>query len=277
MRYYYQHIERCSSLSASKRIKALLSLMTRIPLGEQPIEEAAKAFYLVPLIGTLEGLIVGSIVALLVWLGVIPVIISILYFFLHIVLTGGIHLDGFADYLDVIGSHKCGDQALRVLKDPRKGSYAVVVTSLRVVAGVASLSVLVEYLGMMIVFPLVASYIASAEAMFVSCLFGIEEPYEGMARSFCRYSKNRMHVLKNILYYLMLSITLVALGGLSRAGPSTVVVLALPAIVGTLVSHDANKRLGFVNGDVMGFSYELTQTISLILVATLISTRSLAR
>ncbi|MEM1892612.1 MAG: adenosylcobinamide-GDP ribazoletransferase [Sulfolobales archaeon] len=261
-------------MSICGRIRALISLLTRIPLGGQSIEEAAEVFFLVPLVGALEGLVVSSTLTLLVWLGVNPVIVSVFYVFIHTVVTGGIHLDGFADYSDVLGSLKRGEQALRVLKDPRKGTYAIVAVSTRLIVGVVSLYVLIDVLELKFVIPLIASYIASAEAMFVSSFLGFEEPYEGMARSFTRHSKSLAHLFGNTLCYLLLSSALVVLGSLVGIRVSSAATLALPLLVGSVASYDANKRLGFVNGDVLGFSYELTKSASLTLVAVLVSAKN---
>lgn len=246
-------------------LRSLLSLLTRIPVGGRSIEEAAGAFYLVPLVGALEGAIVAAALVALAWLNVNPVVASILANALHVLVTGGIHLDGFADYSDVVGSLKRGEQALNVLKDPRKGSFAIVATSLRVCSGLAAMSALVESAGLRAAVSVVALYVASAEAMFVTCLFGGEEPYDGMAKLFSRRSKEVAPVVGNILCYSSLSALLAVLGK-DRGAP--VLALLSPLAVGLLVARDANKRLGFVNGDVLGFSYELTILVNLVLAAT---------
>ncbi|MEM1898406.1 MAG: adenosylcobinamide-GDP ribazoletransferase [Sulfolobales archaeon] len=251
-----------------RQIKALLSLLTRIPLRGQSIEEAAKVFYLVPLVGIIEGAIVVVVLVLPLWLNIDSTLISALSLLTHTLITGGIHIDGLADYSDVIGSLKRGDRALEVLKDPRKGSFAIIAISLRMIIGLVSLSTLISTVRLKVIPTILTLYIASAEAMFITCYFGNEEPYEGIAKHFSKHSKNRVCLIRNFLCYAALSALTVVLSGVRYI---TIIILLTPIVIGFLVSYDANRRLGFVNGDVLGFSYELVNTSTLLLAATLAS------
>jgi len=43
-----------------------------------------------------------------------------------IVITGGIHMDGFLDTVDAISSYKSREEKLEILKDPHAGAFAIV-------------------------------------------------------------------------------------------------------------------------------------------------------
>ena len=45
---------------------------------------------------------------------------------LPVVVTGGIHLDGFGDTLDALASHAEPERKREILKDPRAGIFAVI-------------------------------------------------------------------------------------------------------------------------------------------------------
>lgn len=78
-----------------------------------------------PLVGAVTGFLTcGSYLALL-WLGfgrmahIFPAAVPLL-------LTGGIHMDGFLDVIDARSSHKEREKKLEILKDPHTGAFAII-------------------------------------------------------------------------------------------------------------------------------------------------------
>ena len=47
-----------------------------------------------------------------------------------VAVTGGIHLDGFADTIDAVSSYKDREKKLEILKDPHTGAFAVILKTL---------------------------------------------------------------------------------------------------------------------------------------------------
>ena len=77
----------------------------------------------------LVGLLVGAIGAAVYWLSqpVFPNVLAILLSMMATVLvTGAFHEDGFADCCDGLGGGLDRNDALRIMKDSRVGSYALV-------------------------------------------------------------------------------------------------------------------------------------------------------
>lgn len=246
-------------------LKSLITLLTTIPVGTHSIEYAAQYFYLIPIVGLIEG----AIVSLLTWipymLRIEVVLISALYPFFHLLITGGIHIDGYADYSDVLGSHRVGEYAIMILKDPKRGVFAIVSVTINLIASTASMYLLLvkNYLK----FPLwlVLIYVASTESMYITSFFGIEEPYEGLGKRFVLSAKISNNLVKNIAVLLMIYLPTVLLAPTEIHIVSTTALAA--AIVSIIVAIDARKRLGFVSGDVMGFSYELTRVVCMVITA----------
>jgi adenosylcobinamide-GDP ribazoletransferase len=246
-------------------LRALLTLFTTLPLGTVSMKNAAESFYLIPLIGAIEGLIIG--LALYTMLLVIrhQLLIASIYMLLHVWLTGGMHLDGYADYADVIGSHKTGSEALKVLKDPRKGVFAIVYVTINIALSIAAMSVLLERFTSLDIFLMLAYivYISSAESMFVLTAIGTSEPYEGLLRMFSSYAKKRRNIVMNttIMILLLAPVTL------CRCALNIAIVTAMTAIIPFLVVLDAHKRLGFINGDALGYCYEVTRVVNLVVLS----------
>lgn len=246
-------------------LKSLISLLTRIPVGFQGVEEAAQYFYLVPLVGLVEGLAISLAVVAIRAICENGLMTSSLYLVAHLAVVGGMHLDGFADYFDVVGSQKRGASAIPILKDPRRGTFSIIAVVVNFLVSAASVSVLLESLesGTTLVLYLVCAYLASSESMFLTCFLGWEEPYEGLAKSFSRYSKKRGSLLKNLATYALI---LLALQVLWHSHVLAIFAL-LPLATSLITSRDANGRIGFVNGDVLGFSYEISRVSALVIAA----------
>jgi adenosylcobinamide-GDP ribazoletransferase len=78
-----------------------------------------------PLIGViLGGLLFGARYVCLLLLPPLPANILVLAFW--VILTGGLHLDGFIDCCDGLFSAKPADERLRILKDTHVGAFGVV-------------------------------------------------------------------------------------------------------------------------------------------------------
>jgi len=99
------------------------AFLTILPLRAAPAEKPGRSFAYFPLVGLVIGAAVWAVdsitflphdaaafLALAVW----------------VVLTGGLHLDGFGDACDGLLATTTAERRLEIMKDPRAGSYAVV-------------------------------------------------------------------------------------------------------------------------------------------------------
>jgi adenosylcobinamide-GDP ribazoletransferase len=89
------------------------------------------------------GIIIGLILAGLSWLFslILPAAIarSVLILFM-VVISGGMHADGFIDTCDGIGGHKPAEDRWRVMKDSRAGSFGIIGIVLLLLVKFASLN-----------------------------------------------------------------------------------------------------------------------------------------
>lgn len=87
------------------------------------MERAIRTF---PAFGWLLGLLyVLPLYGLLNWTAFSPLAIALFIWLLLIVLTGGIHLDGWMDASDAFFSYRDLDKRLEIMKDPRTGAFGV--------------------------------------------------------------------------------------------------------------------------------------------------------
>ena len=105
-----------------------LSLYTRIPLRLKNADERDTAHSLVFL--PFAGAIVGGILYgcfVIMNRTALPVGTRVAVFALiPLLMTGGFHVDGFADCQDAFHSYKSREEKLAILKDPHIGAFAVI-------------------------------------------------------------------------------------------------------------------------------------------------------
>ena len=111
-----------------KQFRIAVSFLTRLPLpykGEWDEKSFSRAAVWYPLVGLITGAIVAAVVWLLQWLhfGGIAVVCGLIA---AVVVSGGIHLDGFMDMCDGLFASRGRERALEIMKDSRVGSFAVI-------------------------------------------------------------------------------------------------------------------------------------------------------
>ncbi|KSW12063.1 hypothetical protein CF15_04600 [Pyrodictium occultum] len=240
---------------AARRLACLASFLTRLPLGCHDIEEAARGYPLVPLVGLVEGVLVYA--AMLA--SRLPGVAAALGLAAHVLVTGALHLDGFADYSDAAGAGARGDRALEVMKDPRRGGFALAYTATLLLA---------KYAGFMAAWrrwPVVlASYLAAAEAMYMVSLLLPAPGYEGLGSLFRRLGTGGGAATVNMAVYALAALALLLQDPLGASAA-----LAGGVAAALVAARDARGRLGYASGDVLGFAYELAHTSALLAAALL--------
>ncbi len=205
------------------------------------------------------GLALGGMWALwdaLLGPGVTPVLRGALDALVLVLLTGGLHLDGLADAADGLFSHRGREEALRIMRDSRIGTWGVLalifVLGLKVTALSSPLSS-PRWVGLV----LVPAYGRLAMvAGILSLPYGRGE--DGLAHSF--FSRMRP--------WTCLPGAAVVLGGslLLEWAEATVVNTAF--VVGLIfLLRMYGKRMGCITGDMLGALGETMETLLLVSLA----------
>lgn len=232
-------------------IRALLiagSFLTRLPLPHRELDErefggAAACF---PLWGFAIGaLALGLYLSCHSWLG--PALSACILVAYTALITGGLHLDGLADWFDALGGGRADrERMLSIMRDSRIGAHGasalVIVLGSKLVA-LASLPPSAASLALL-------GAPAAARWAAVCLLWSFPSARsEGLGRTLSDAVRLR-HVLMASLF---LAAGLVAIGGASM-GPLLVASLTAAAIGGW-----ASLRLGGLTGDVHGAAIELAE------------------
>ena len=110
------------------RLLAALTFFTRLPfwrIREIPADAFKRVVPLWPLVGWLTG----GLMALTLWLAsqVMPLTLAwILALVVRLLLTGALHEDGLADFIDGLGGGTSRERRLAIMKDSHIGTYGVI-------------------------------------------------------------------------------------------------------------------------------------------------------
>ena len=277
-------------------IKCMLSFFTIISINvdEKDMEAMDQNFWLAPVIGLITG-IVGFIACLIFAVaGLSFILVPCVALASVYIFTKFLHFDGLADFGDgIVVSSASQEDHVRALKDSRVGAGGL---------GVALTVVLLTLFAYMEFDNMFASVIhwrfvmgvpmavLSVEVLVkysqvVAASFG--NPGNGMASNQVRNSDMNSFILSSVLTLILLAITTVIGWAMIRyscvgavgipgweVGLLFVVGFGMAILVGLGMARYANKTFGFVNGDILGATNEISRCamlLTVLLVAGLIA------
>src|SRR5690606_9741307 len=100
-----------------------LPINKQIPMNRDNIDKCIKS---IPLLGLFQGVLYSLLLYFLIeWTPFSYVAIAFLVWLFTIILTGGIHLDGWMDTSDAFFSYQNKEKRLEIMNDPRTGAFGV--------------------------------------------------------------------------------------------------------------------------------------------------------
>ncbi|WP_160723300.1 adenosylcobinamide-GDP ribazoletransferase [Bacillus sp. USDA818B3_A] len=102
----------------------IVPIRLELPMGQDHLRSAVRTF---PLLGLLQGVFYSFLLyAVTNWMPFSHLAAAFLLWLATIVLTGGIHLDGWMDASDAYFSYQDCEKRLEIMKDPRTGAFGVI-------------------------------------------------------------------------------------------------------------------------------------------------------
>lgn len=234
----------------------VLRFFTRLPLpgdGGHSGNLSDNAIWF-PVAGLVIGLMTGLCWLLLVQL-VPPVIAAGLTLGLGVMITGGLHEDGFADCADGLGGGATRERALEIMRDSRIGAYGAIAIVFSIALRWAALSTLGPWSGF---FALLIAHGVSRAAITLPLALSTYARQEGLGKSVADgISRDTLLLVLGIA--LLLAFLGAFLKGLIAA------VLALTA--GWLFMKRLEARLGGYTGDGLGAIQQIGEITVLIVLA----------
>lgn len=218
---------------------------TKMPHGNRTLSIA-------PVVGGLLGLLTGLVITLAGFLGIGGAGSVWIGVFFYAAAGWSLHLDGWGDLWDGIGSGKEGQELRLVMKDSMTGAYGV--TGLILAFGLwTSMLSLVGNSEM-----LAACSVAAASGRFASCSAAYKGKYpwesgmgKGWVDTFTGYD----------LFTALISLIIF----MPFAPFKWIVSAAAALLIGFGMAGWMNSKLGGVNGDVLGASAVAAEIVSLVI------------
>jgi adenosylcobinamide-GDP ribazoletransferase len=167
----------------------------------------------------LIGMIIGS--AALLW-NVISVHLQIggflrgtVFMILPVLITGGIHLDGFCDTVDALASHADIDKKQKILKDPHAGAFAIIAVACYLLLYTALGSELTgdwNTVGVFACIPVISRCLAGWSVVSFPC-----SDDSGLVRTFSAAAPKRILGVLLAVTTAVIIVVMILMGGLTGA------------------------------------------------------------
>lgn len=240
------------------RFVVIWTLLSRIPLPKRwwPKEEipGAKALTVSPLAGALLGFLTGAVIAAANILGIDRLASIWAGAAFYAICGWSIHLDGWSDLWDGLGSGKTGEELRTVIKDSRTGAFGVI--GLILAFGLWT-SLLLSTEPHMELAALITAGAVSRFAICVAAHFG-KYPWEkGLAKGWVGCFEG----------YDLFFAGLCALLVMPFAPFTWLISIILASFASFFTARYMNTRLGGVNGDVLGAVAVFGELLTLVVYA----------
>lgn len=237
-----------------------LQFLTILPFnikGKIEGEDFGRSLIYFPIVGLLLGLFLAGVAYISAFLP--PIVISILILAAGTVITGGIHLDGFADACDGFYGKRRKEDILKIMRDSRIGTMgAAGVVMLLLFKFAALSSIRLQDLWKVLIMTAVFARWSQAFA----CSASKYARDDGKAKYFIEYAK-KADILMGALFILILNWFLMGIKG--------VILFALLAAAIFLFIQYVKRKIGGMTGDTIGATNEIAEAAALIFSLVLLN------
>ena len=238
-------------------IRSLLiafSTYSRIPVPQVEWNEENRRYSMCffPLVGLVTGLLVWGWLSLCACLKMGPFLQGAVAALLPLLITGGIHMDGYMDTTDALASWQSQEKRLEILKDSHTGAFAVMGCAGYLLLSAALYSEADPAAGLRLAGVFVLSRALSAFALVRMR----NARNRGMLDDISRVAEKRLVTLSGGVYALLCLVLWLA------TGVRTALLCVLAAVLCSLYyQHMSYKQFGGVTGDLAGWFLQVTELV----------------
>jgi adenosylcobinamide-GDP ribazoletransferase len=231
-----------------------LTFLTRIPLPAPKVEvtseEFSRSYRYYPLVGLVIGLLLWLLAKALT-LYFPPLVLGALLLVAELILTGGLHLDGFMDSMDGLLSARSPERILEIMKDSRIGAHACMALVGLLLLKFALLSSLTPtHFSILLVMPMLSRWVFQIGAI----AFPYARP-QGLGKG--------IHETTHWIPFLFNG-CLVLGAAFYLAGFAGLVAFGVCIITVTLLASRISSLLGGLTGDLYGAFIEISELMCLL-------------
>lgn len=227
-----------------------------VPQFEWNEKNMKYAICFFPLVGVVCGVLIWGVGSLDTLLNVSEFFVALVATCIPLLISGGIHMDGFMDTVDAISSHQSKERKLEILSDPHVGAFAVIYCGIYIILNMAFLY---EIYSLGYLFVLSPVYVLSR---CVSTLCAVNLP---SARKFGMLSSYTKDAKRKTVNIAMTLVAVVSITTMLLISPFVSGVSIIAGILWTsLYCRIAKEQFGGVTGDTAGFFLQMFELCSII-------------
>lgn len=246
--------------------KIAFAMYSKIPMPHTKWDKENMKYSMCffPLVGGVIGVIVYLWSLLSSFLSVNDILRTAIYVVLPIIITGGIHVDGFVDTMDAVNSYQSKERKLEILKDSHIGAFALItcltyfILSFGLWSEVNGDGVLIIALGFVL---------SRALSGFSIVTFPLAKD-TGLAAIFSDSAEKERVRVTMISYIIVISILMLVID--IKMGIVAIVLSALSFLYYKVMSI---KNFGGITGDLAGFFLQICE-LSIVFAVVIVESIS---
>ena len=208
------------------------------------------------------GLVIGAVELLWVWLAsalrLSGLLFGVIAALIPVAITGGIHLDGFCDTCDALGSHQSRERKLEILKDTHTGAFALI-GLVCYMAVYMALWAEVRFCAALALVPVLSRALSGICAVTMKNARG-----EGLLATFTNAVDRKRNRVTLIVWLVLAAAGCVLLSG---ADGAAVLVGAAAALI--WYAAMSRRQFGGITGDLAGWFVQVCELLSVAAVVLL--------
>lgn len=236
------------------------SMYSRIPMPRVNWEKGSMryVFCFFPLIGLVIGVVETGWYLLASHFHFQVLLYAAVAALIPVLITGGIHLDGYLDTCDAMFSYGDKEKKLEIMKDPRAGAFAVIYCTVYLIAALGLFAQIYQNASLGLVLYLSIGYLLSR---CICGIFTVSMP--------CARSSGLAHMFQNASDKKAVRLALIVWTALCLAGMflfafwNTLLVIFVLVIVVTVFGFYCKKQFDGITGDLAGFILQIAELMIL--------------
>jgi len=236
-----------------KSFLVALSTYSRVPVPnfEWNEKNMKYAICFLPSVGLLCGGLLFGWYVLCDIVGISDFFFSVIAVCIPVLITGGIHMDGYMDTVDALSSYQDRERKMEILKDPDCGAFAVIYCIVYILFDVALMYELYNLRSIIVICPV---FILS-RTLSVICAVNIPNARKkGMLRA---YTENAQRYRVNVAMIIVAVIASALIVAVAPVAGGLIIGFAIISV--SLYHRMVKKQFGGVTGDTAGFFLQVCE------------------
>lgn len=234
--------------------KIAFSMYSKIPMPEtewnKKTMKYAMCFF--PLIGIVIGIAVFLAAIIFKYTDFNIIFKSMVYTVIPVIITGGIHTDGFVDTMDAVNSYADTDRKLEILKDSHIGAFALIMCTIYFIAyfGIWS-EISIEN-----IIPVSMGFVLSRALSGLAVVTFPCAKKSGLAAQFSDAAQKKTVKVTMIVYIIVISLFIIAAGKLEGAAS-----LCAGFLMFLYYKKMSKEKFGGITGDLAGYFLQMCELL----------------